>query len=194
MPFLAINAVIRLSGNTFVRPSEGRVEVFYNGEWGTVCDVGWDLNDARVVCQQLGYPDAIQAIFNQSAFFGQGSGSVLMTNISCNGTERHLFDCAFEIPEVEECTHAMDAGVICEGQNVRGIHIYQILHGICGSTVMISNYMHNAADIGTPSVIPEIVANDTVVAISALLSFIFLVTISLAICLTSFGCWKRYTR
>ena len=77
-------AVIRLSGTTFVRPSEGRVEVFYNGEWGTVCDVGWDLNDARVVCRQLGYADAIQAVFNQSAFLGQGSGSVLMSNISCN--------------------------------------------------------------------------------------------------------------
>ena len=89
--------------------------MFYNGEWGTVCDVGWDLNDAQVVCRQLGYSDAIQAMFNQNAYFGRGSGSVLMANISCSGTERHLFDCAFETPGVEQCTHAMDAGVICKG-------------------------------------------------------------------------------
>ena len=89
--------------------------MFYNGEWGTVCDSGWDLNDARVACQQLGYSDAIQAIFNQGAFFGEGTGPVLMTNISCSGTESHLFDCAFEIPEFGECTHAMDASVTCEG-------------------------------------------------------------------------------
>ena len=45
--------MVRLVGTNFI--NEGRVEVYCNEEWGTVCNQNFDANDRRVICQQLGY-------------------------------------------------------------------------------------------------------------------------------------------
>lgn len=54
-------------GNT---ANEGRVEIFYRGQWGTVCDNLWDLMDAIVVCRALGFANATEAL--GGAAFGPG--------------------------------------------------------------------------------------------------------------------------
>ena len=45
--------MIRLQGGSY--SNEGRVEVYCNGQWGTICDDGFDGTDARTICKQLGY-------------------------------------------------------------------------------------------------------------------------------------------
>ena len=45
--------MIRLQGGAFV--NQGRVEVYCNGQWGTICDDGFDSDDANMICKQLGY-------------------------------------------------------------------------------------------------------------------------------------------
>ena len=94
---------------------EGRVEVYHNGEWGTVCDNGWNLNDAQVVCHELGLGNAIAARHN--AFYGEGNGK--MFNASCIGSELLNENCSREEWEVQNCSHSHDAGVKCISGNLK---------------------------------------------------------------------------
>ena len=90
------------------------MEVYYNGEWGTVCDEEWDDTDAGVVCRQLGF--GLSGVAIGSAGFGQGSGPILLDYIFCNGSEPILFACGHPgINITRSCSHAQDAGVICSG-------------------------------------------------------------------------------
>ena len=108
--FLPID--LRLIGSS--SPNEGRVEVLYNGAWGTVCDNQWDNLDAKVVCLQLGFSD-VGAIATVSAHFGQGNGSILIDTADCTGTETSLDQCKLVMGN-QSCTHSDDAGVVCENK------------------------------------------------------------------------------
>lgn len=105
----AVEGEIRLAGN--VTGNEGRVEVYHSGTWGTVCDNGWNLTHANVVCRQLGYCGATAA--PGQAFFGQGQGPIHYDDVSCNGTESRLSDCSHNGIGVHNCSHSEDAGVVC---------------------------------------------------------------------------------
>ncbi|XP_078682382.1 scavenger receptor cysteine-rich domain-containing group B protein-like [Branchiostoma floridae x Branchiostoma belcheri] len=91
---------------------QGRVEVFHDGQWGTVCDNSWGLSDAGVVCRQLGYPGAKAAL--GSAAFGRGSGPIWLDNVTCDGSEATIYDCGHNGWGTHDCEHGKDAGVVCE--------------------------------------------------------------------------------
>ncbi|KAL9981261.1 hypothetical protein ACROYT_G009938 [Oculina patagonica] len=92
--------------------SQGRVEVMHNGNWGTLCDTGWDLEDANIVCRQLGY-DGAQAA-PEKAMFGEGTGRIWMSNVQCVGNESVITDCEHDGWGISDCfDHSKDASVVC---------------------------------------------------------------------------------
>ncbi|XP_033640866.1 uncharacterized protein LOC117301092 [Asterias rubens] len=89
--------------------SEGRVELLYDDEWGTICDDGWDQRHSTVVCRFLGYKGAE---FTRVQF-GPGSGSIYLDDVDCTGGESNLAQCSHNGLKVTDCTHEEDVGVVC---------------------------------------------------------------------------------
>ncbi|KAK7910427.1 hypothetical protein WMY93_015111 [Mugilogobius chulae] len=113
-PVRLVNSVDRCSG---------RVEVYYSGQWGTVCDDYWDLQDADVVCRQMGCGKARAASLN--AYFGQGTEPTWMDDVLCFGSEPSITGCTHNGFGNENCAHSEDAGVICEESDFSTLKEFQ---------------------------------------------------------------------
>ncbi|KAI5108153.1 lysyl oxidase-like 3B isoform X2 [Silurus meridionalis] len=107
----------RLAGHPR-KHNEGRIEVFYKGEWGTICDDDFSLANAQVLCRQLGFVSATG--WAHSAKYGKGAGKIWLDNVQCSGSERSISVCKSRGWGNSDCTHDEDAGVICKDERLPG--------------------------------------------------------------------------
>uniref|UniRef100_UPI00398E52DF scavenger receptor cysteine-rich domain-containing protein DMBT1-like n=1 Tax=Pristiophorus japonicus TaxID=55135 RepID=UPI00398E52DF len=90
----------------------GRVEIFYNGKWGTVCNKWWDTSDGNVVCRHLGC--GFVAARPDISRYGPGIGQIWLTHVSCQGSESLLWLCSLQSnSRTYSCSHFKDAAVQC---------------------------------------------------------------------------------
>lgn len=108
--FYYITSLVRLANGG---ASYGRVEVYYSGAWGTVCDDLWDINNANVVCRELGFSRATSA--PHGARYGRGTGNIWLDDVECSGGKASLFNCAHAGwgPGDSGYGHHGNAGVVC---------------------------------------------------------------------------------
>ncbi|XP_052762777.1 adhesion G protein-coupled receptor L3-like isoform X1 [Mya arenaria] len=91
---------------------EGRVEVYINGRWGTICDDHFNADAASVVCRML-HINVTDATVIPEGFYGEGNGTIWLDDVRCLGNESSIADCAHGELGRTDCKHYEDVGVMC---------------------------------------------------------------------------------
>ncbi|XP_076082455.1 neurotrypsin-like [Mytilus galloprovincialis] len=97
-----------VDSTTSMRRDEGRLEIYLNRVWGTVCEQEFDDIDAAVACRQLGYRTGVTI---RSGLIYPGTGPIWLYGLGCNGSESKLTDCTKSY--LTYCSHYFDVGIQC---------------------------------------------------------------------------------
>ena len=136
--------MIRLQGGVY--SNEGRVEVYCNGQWGTICDDGFDANDALVLCKQLGYSNytsynhlalyvyivkqTILSLYSVIYRSGNSSQHIWMSNLACSNSFSCLGSCqSCPNNSYRGCTHSEDVTLQCSKFMMR-LYLYYVLSSL----------------------------------------------------------------
>jgi len=142
---------VRLVGDS---GSRGRLEVYHNGTWGTVCENGFTDTAAKVVCHSLGYGYTGQFIGNH---YGAGNGNIWLENIRCNGSESHITECPNNGWGPHSCSHSDDVSVSCIADSAEAVALVgggsprvgrlEVFHGSQWGTVCGDGFTDAAARV-----------------------------------------------
>ena len=97
---------LRLRGGS--SGNRGRLEIFHDSQWGTVCDDNFGDVDAGVACRQLGHDSGVV-----TSDFSAGTGTIWLDEVACTGSESRLADCAHAGWGGSNCTHVEDVSIRC---------------------------------------------------------------------------------
>lgn len=124
----------------------GRVEVKYEGEWGTICGMwqrsSWqdphnnmfDMRAAKVICRQVGLGDPVR--IHYLSYFGRGSGPIFLDftlgeDVFCSGEEMNIAQCQHRGFKVHKCSHFDNVGVVCSECRIGEVKWYACKRCTC---------------------------------------------------------------
>lgn len=110
---------------------EGRVEIYYSNQWGSICDDHWTMKEAMVVCHSLGGSGVSEYMttryvcllpsdpkwylcHNYVIRFGKGTGQIWLDDVNCTGIENFIYECQHPDFGANNCGHGEDVGVVCK--------------------------------------------------------------------------------
>ncbi|KAL6460136.1 hypothetical protein MHYP_G00318950 [Metynnis hypsauchen] len=149
---LSITITLSTAGVRLVGGSRcsGRVEVLHGETWSTVCDAGFDQQDAEVVCRELGCGLPVEVL--GAAAFGRGEGQVWSEDLQCRRNESQIHFCPTSSSLKHNCSHDSDVGLVCAGVRlIDGPHRcsgrVEVLHGETWSTVCDADFDQQDAEV-----------------------------------------------
>ena len=116
--------------------NEGRVQVYYNGRWGSVCNHQWDFYDARVACRQLGFVDVLITITDNRYGDREQEEDEVLDYVQCSGNEPGLQFCDNNGFGNQDCSVSEMAGVVCTGK-ITYYYSTNHLHYECNTSTCI---------------------------------------------------------
>ena len=105
---------IRLTGG--VSDNEGRLEVFFDGEWGSVCNRNWGRWSGTVACKDLGYESLVK-VTGTSQYNSAENTPIWLNGVQCAKYDKRIRDCVHEPVGYQPCSHDEDVGLICSGKH-----------------------------------------------------------------------------
>ena len=95
-------------------PLEGRLEIYYQGVWRSVCTQHWTFKEAHVACRMMGYHSALYA----ETIYGSFDRQVGIQDLRCKGSEKDLVGCRNNGWNLQGCQDKMYAAAICSSKYI----------------------------------------------------------------------------
>ena len=97
-------------------PNAGRLEIYHDNSWGSVCRDEFDNIDGTVACQQLGYSRLKEHYWGNQTI--PGTGMIWLDDINCSSSHVRLSQCQSRGWNVNDCRHSDDINLVCEGKGI----------------------------------------------------------------------------
>lgn len=76
----------------------GRLEIYHQGKWGTICSDKFGYREAKVACLMMGYTKPVHyygSTNDDSTDNDSTNDEVVLSEVKCQGTEDHLSSCDY---------------------------------------------------------------------------------------------------